>query len=140
MQSIQCLFDFWEMQPNERVEKIMQIVTRGYLAGCVYVGFVSDIGRETVLRNKDNRTSACCLEIMRMSDLIRCLQPVAAADERLPCFPEWCEPRPLPVNSIQRHDEFRQMSTAIGYPRPMERQMFCPWVILRVWSMVDGAG
>ena len=80
MQCIQCLFDLREMQPDERIEKIMQIVTRGYLTGCVYVGFVSDIGRQTVLRDKDDRISACGLEIMRMSDLVRCLQPVAAAD------------------------------------------------------------
>jgi hypothetical protein len=68
------------MQPDERIEEIMQIVTRGYLAGCVYVGFVRDIGRQTVLRNKDDRASACGLEIMRLGDLIRCLQPVAAVD------------------------------------------------------------
>ncbi len=80
MQGIQCLFDFRKMQPDEGIEKIMQIVTRGYLAGCVYVGFVSDIGRQAVLRNKDDRTSACSLEIIRMSDLIGCLQPVAAVD------------------------------------------------------------
>ena len=80
MQSIQCLFDLWEMQPDERIEKIMQIVTRGHVAGCVYVSFVSDIGRETVLGDKDDRTSACGLEIMRLGDLIRCLQPVAATD------------------------------------------------------------
>ena len=80
MQSIQSLFDLWEMQPDERIEEIMQIVTRGYLAGCVYAGFVRDIGRQTVLRNKDDRASACGLEIMRLGDLIRCLQPVAAVD------------------------------------------------------------
>jgi hypothetical protein len=45
MQGIQCLFDFREMQPDERIEEIMQIVARGDLAGCMYVGFVSDIGR-----------------------------------------------------------------------------------------------
>jgi hypothetical protein len=65
MQGIQCLFDFWEMQPDERIEEIMQIVTRGYLAGCVYVGFVSDIGGQTVLRDEDDRKTACGLEIMR---------------------------------------------------------------------------
>ena len=65
MQGIQCLFDLREMQPDERIEEIMQIVTRGYLAGCVYVGFVSDIGGQTVLRDKDDRKTACGLEIMR---------------------------------------------------------------------------
>ena len=80
MQGIQCLFYLREMQPDERVKEIMQIVTRGYLAGCVYVGFVSNIDGQTVLRHEGKRTTAGGLEIMRKSDLIRCLQPVAAAN------------------------------------------------------------
>ena len=80
MQGIQCLFYLREMQPDEGVEKIMQIVTRGYLTGCVYVGFVREISKQTVLRHEGKRTTAGGLEIMRNSDLIGCLQPVAAAN------------------------------------------------------------
>jgi hypothetical protein len=78
-----------EMQPDERIEEIMQIVTRRHLTVRVYMSLVCEIGRQTVLRYEDKRTTACGLEIMRTGDLIRCLQPVAAAYQCLPCFPEW---------------------------------------------------
>lgn len=101
MQGIQCLFDLREMQPNERIEKVMQIVTRRDLTAGMYMGFVGDIDRQMVLRYEDNRTIACGLETLRISDLIRCLQPITAADQCLSCFPEGCEPGALPVNGIQ---------------------------------------
>ena len=80
MQGIQSFFDMREMQPDEGVEKIVQIVTRGYLTGRVDAGFVREISKQTVLRHEDKCTTAAGLEIMRRSDLIRCLQPVAAAN------------------------------------------------------------
>ncbi len=101
MQGIQCLFNLREMQPDERIKEIMQIVTRGYLTGRVYMRFIREIGRQTVLRYEDKRATACRLEIIRTGNLVRCLQPVTAAYQCLPCFPEWREPGSLPVNIIQ---------------------------------------
>ncbi len=45
MQGIQSFFDVWKMQPDKRVKEIMQIVTRGHLAGRVYMRFVREIVR-----------------------------------------------------------------------------------------------
>jgi hypothetical protein len=78
------------MQPDKGIEEIMQIVARRYLTGRVYMSFICEIDRQTVLRYEDNRTTACGLEVMRTSDLIRRLQPVAALDQCLSSFPEWC--------------------------------------------------
>ncbi|MEO0313811.1 MAG: hypothetical protein RI928_267 [Pseudomonadota bacterium] len=70
MQGIQCFFDLREMQPNECIEKVVQIVTRGYLTARVYMRFVGNIGGQTVLRHEDDLATACSLEFLRTGDLI----------------------------------------------------------------------
>ena len=104
MQGIQRFFYVREMQPDERVKKIMQVMARGYLTRGMNVSFVRKIGGQIGLSHKDERAAACRLEIMHTGDLICCLQPVATANQCLPCFPERCEPGSLPVNTIQPHD------------------------------------
>ena len=106
MQGIQCLFNLREMQPDEGIKEIMQIVTRGYLTGRVYMRFVREIGRQTVLRYEDKRATACRLEMIRAGDLVRCLQPVAAAYQCLPRFPEWPKPGSLPINDREIHAQY----------------------------------